>query len=222
VVDYAQLPHLCSFNPTFVLYFHTNYSHLSVPPPAPPPTTPNHPTPPPHTTTTHTHTPQPPTSPPSLYLVSALQALNIARARGYSMEQCVALRDQLVAYNAGVGGVWVAAFKPSNLTPATSPTAFWQPLRAHAAELAELALVMHSIVPHSASSERVFSAMGWFQSSRRGCLAVSTTAKLTTIKMHVAQQRRCVIHFCFECKAWSFFFICMKMLPRRFMGLGLP
>lgn len=86
-------------------------------------------------------------------------------------------------------GLWPEVLHPSKLTATTSPAAFWQPLRHRVGEVADLAFVLHSIPPHAAAPERLFSTMGWFEEGRRTCLGVSTNAKLATIKMHVDQQQ---------------------------------
>ena len=117
-------------------------------------------------------------------------AVSIAKRRGYSFTQCINLRTQLLQYQAGVDSVWTTALQ--GLTASTSPVTFWSALRCRDGfkELATLALVLHSIPPHAAGPERLFSAMGWFEGGRRACLAVDTNAKLATIKMHVDQQQR--------------------------------
>ena len=119
------------------------------------------------------------------------QALEIGKKRGYTKEQNLVLKDQLHSYKAGVVQPWSVALR--QVTPKTVPAEFWVPLRGHARELVELALVLNSIVPHAAGVERMFSAMGWFQSGRRVNLGVGTTAKLTALKIHVDNQRKCVL-----------------------------
>ena len=61
--------------------------------------------------------------------------------------------------------------------------AWWRGVKyAGNAELAVLAEVLFSVVPHSASVERAFSDFGWFQSKRRNRLNPETIGKLTAIK----------------------------------------
>jgi hypothetical protein len=64
---------------------------------------------------------------------------------------------------------------------------WWAGLQKPARELANLALLLCDIVPHSAEPERVFSYAGWFQSSKRTSLALTTTTMLTGIKMFYSQ-----------------------------------
>ncbi len=113
------------------------------------------------------------------------QAVDIARRRGYTKEQCTELRDQFVAYNAGVDGVWPKVLQPGMVTATTKPDAFWRGLQRRVPELAALALVILAIVPHASSPECVFSALGWFQGGRRCNLSVGSVAQMTTIKMHL-------------------------------------
>lgn len=116
-------------------------------------------------------------------------AIDIARRRSYTLEQGRALSHQLHAYNTGLAGVWPEVLQSPSLNIATSPVEFWTPMRERVPELAELALAIHAIVPHAASAERLFSALGWFQGGRRASLRVDTAAKLAAIKMAVDQRR---------------------------------
>ncbi len=70
-------------------------------------------------------------------------------------------------------------------------TAWWRGVKyAGNAELAVLAEVLFSVVPHSASVERVFSDFGWFQSKRRTRLDPDTIGKLATIKRALHNEER--------------------------------
>ena len=72
-----------------------------------------------------------------------------------------------------------------------SVMAWWRGVKyAGNAELAVLAEVLFSMVPHTASVERAFSKFGWCQSKRRNRLDPDTIGKLTAIKRALHSEER--------------------------------
>ena len=95
------------------------------------------------------------------------------------MHEFVKYNTGIPPYDMGYGGEYF------------NVVAWWRGVKfAGNAELAVLAEVLFSVVPHSASVERLFSDFGWFQSKRRSRLNPDTIGKLATIKRALHNEER--------------------------------
>mgnify|MGYP001806818701 FL=1 len=109
-------------------------------------------------------------------------ACMLARKWCWSEEDAQALVSAMTNYNAGLAPYdleWDG--KTFNLR------AWWSSISAATSEaklLCTIALALADICPHAAAPERVFSAMGWYEGSRRNALGTETTGMLASIKMH--------------------------------------
>lgn len=72
-----------------------------------------------------------------------------------------------------------------------SAAAWWRGVKcAGNAELAVLAEVLHSVVPHAAPAERPFGGLGYFQSRRRSRHDPDTTSKLMAVRRALRNEER--------------------------------
>ena len=66
----------------------------------------------------------------------------------------------------------------------SKPLTWWNLIEDKYENLQLLAKKIFSIVPHSASCERVFSALGWFYGKKRQCLSINNLKSLSKIRYY--------------------------------------
>jgi hypothetical protein len=92
------------------------------------------------------------------------------------------LQAQLTKYNVAPAQIGATEFAvQSTITGGVSPEMFWKERQQHAPELAKVALMVLTIPPASASSERVFSAVGRIWDTSRTRLATQRVRKMLYI-----------------------------------------
>jgi hypothetical protein len=92
------------------------------------------------------------------------------------------LQAQLTKYKVAPSQIGATEFAlQSTITGGVSPEMFWKERQQHAPELAKVALMVLTIPPASASSERVFSAVGRIWDTSRTRLATQRVRKMLYI-----------------------------------------
>lgn len=110
-------------------------------------------------------------------------ALKIAKRLGWDETTSRKLIQDIIDYEKDRGPFGVR-------TGRSDPHQWWDRLTVvdTAHPLRVFALLMHSIVPHAAEVERLFSNLGGVQSPRRSCLTVEVLGMLGTIRSHYAAE----------------------------------
>jgi hypothetical protein len=105
---------------------------------------------------------------------------------GRTESEIARLPQQLLAYNSKA-----PPFSKQYGGAGFLPYCWWSTLATdtHTDVIKDLALLMLDILPHSAATERTFSIAGWLHSKTRNRMSVSTTGKLSAIKLHYNAQR---------------------------------
>lgn len=107
--------------------------------------------------------------------------------RGHDQDSCRRLAEQLDRYRQGMTPFNAAFQQPFNLR------AWWLARQtSDTKEIAALAILLASIVPHAAEIERIFSSLGLQQTKLRNRLSTHVNLMLTTIRMFRLQELGCV------------------------------
>ena len=103
------------------------------------------------------------------------------QARHYSQQECTEVVRELMDYRAGLS--------PFNAPLGTGQfnAKNWWRSAAPQKVLCHLACFLFDITPHAATTERIFSLMGWYHDKTRNRLTVDATGKLTAIKTYYEQ-----------------------------------
>jgi hypothetical protein len=106
-------------------------------------------------------------------------ALGIAKQWRWGPDKAKKLAEDIKAYN---------QFKSPFSGKANTAKEWWEEIPAQHAGIKALAIVLHSIVPHSADVERLFSELGGIQSPHRNGWLVDTMEKVGRIRSHLSYQ----------------------------------
>jgi hypothetical protein len=109
------------------------------------------------------------------------------KKRGYTVEVCKQLMQEMMAYRAAStpfnAPCPVVYGNPDN--DLIMVRGWWTSLPSAAASpLVNLAILLLDIVPHAAAPERLFSMLGWFQGKLRARLGVCTTGMMAVVRSH--------------------------------------
>ncbi|KAJ6546611.1 hypothetical protein B0H10DRAFT_1969588 [Mycena sp. CBHHK59/15] len=104
-------------------------------------------------------------------------ALGIAKQWRWGSDKAKKLAEDLKAYN---------QFKSPFTGTATDAKDWWNTVPTEHAGIKTLATVLHSIVPHSADVERLFSELGGIQSPQRNGWLVDTMEKVGRVRGHLS------------------------------------
>lgn len=114
-----------------------------------------------------------------------LQAVGLWQKRGHNSGECRQLMASLQQYAVGSAPYDMPTPHPLDVR------AWWGSVRSQDnAAIVGLAQLLLDVVPHAADPERVFSAMGWFQSARRNRMGQEMLTMMTAVKQHHDQQRK--------------------------------
>lgn len=111
-----------------------------------------------------------------------LQAVTLMRNRLYSADDCGKLITQLAAYK---GGSSPFDAPLGNLKDFNAQL-WWRSIDSSLI-IVQLAVFLYDIVPHAATTERIFSIMSWYHTAVRNRLSVGTTGRMSAIKTFYEQ-----------------------------------
>jgi hypothetical protein len=103
-------------------------------------------------------------------------AQDIWRNMGYNVNDQEILITQMLNFK-DKQGTYATPFVSNHVTPRT----WWMSCDDQLPYLKQLALKMFAVVPHSASCERIFSALGWLYRKKRTTLDIKTVKAMAKI-----------------------------------------
>ena len=106
------------------------------------------------------------------------------KSRRYSHAQCAELITQLRGYKSSSSPYDA----PLGSLKDFSAKLWWQGIDSSLI-IVHLAVFLYDVVPHAATTERLFSIMGWYHSDVRNRLGVGTTGRMSAIKTFYEQSQ---------------------------------
>lgn len=112
--------------------------------------------------------------------VDDIQAVDFMAGHSFDEQQLQVLMQEMVAYK-DAAAPFNPAFMPSEAVPVKK---WWLSLQNpfSATVIVKLAVILYSVVPHAAVTERSFSLMKWINAPRRASQTVASIKRITKVR----------------------------------------